>query len=94
MLAPVRPPFDPELDETLKQFPGISLFSRGNLQEVREMLSNKNPTKDILSDSELDHKDITIPDGRSHIDTLPFPKFFWKPSPSDVFHAWRRHGIW
>jgi len=59
MLAPVRPPFDPELDETLKQFPGIPLFNRENLQEVRGMPSNMNSTN--VSDSELDHKDITIP---------------------------------
>jgi hypothetical protein len=64
MLAPVRPPFDPELDETLKQFPGIPLLNSMNPHEVRGMLSNMNSTKvsdSELSDSELDHKDITIP---------------------------------
>lgn len=61
MSALVRPPFDPELDEALKQFPGLPTFNRENLQEVRQMLNNMNPSKDILNDPELSHKEITIP---------------------------------
>jgi hypothetical protein len=64
MLAPVRPPFDPELDETLKEFP---FSTERTFKKSWSMLSNMNATKvsdSELSDSELDRKDITIPGWR------------------------------
>lgn len=56
-----RPPFDLELEAPLEQFQGIPLFSRDNLQDVRNALDSMSLAKAILKDPELIPQDITIP---------------------------------
>jgi hypothetical protein len=61
MSALVRPPFDSDLEEPLKQAPGTSVFKRENFKEVRRVSSDSIPAKTMLGGPEMNLKDITIP---------------------------------
>jgi acetyl esterase/lipase len=53
MSAEVRPPFDPELEEPLKRFPVIPLFTRENVHEVWKALNDTNPAKTMFGELKL-----------------------------------------
>lgn len=97
MSAFLTPRFDPELDEVLKQFPGLPPFNRENLQEVRKQLLSMNAAGPRLAaDSGLNYKDITILGPAGDLTLAVFIHSASKGSsrPGNVLYAWRWRGIW